>query len=148
MPQRRSQALVVLHQFTAGTLGVCLWSLVGAFVLRFAERVVVGRDKPFPYVSAFAVTLYVNLVNYSLTWAVVGLVLLTGAESATVAAAVMVPVGFLVQAEVLARRLDLAFGKACAVSLVTYSATVLAGLLGLALLAAAGEKATAILERS
>jgi hypothetical protein len=143
VPHRRPQTLVVLHQFIAGTLAVGVWSLVGAFVLRLAERAVTGRDEPFPYVVAFAITLYANLVNYSVAWGLVGLVLLTGSESATVAAAaVMVPVGLLVQAKVLSRRLDLAFGKAFMVSLITYSVTFLAGLLGLALLAALGEKAT------
>jgi hypothetical protein len=46
-----------------------------------------------------------------------------------------VSAGFLIQANGLANRLELAFGKACLVALVTYPPTVVVGLVVLALLA-------------
>jgi hypothetical protein len=149
MPSRRAPVVFVLHQFVAGTLGVCLWSLVAAFLLRFAERAVEKREEPFPYAVAFAISIYVNLITYSVAWgALVLAVALAEADSATLAAAMTISVGFLLQAKVTAHRLDLAFRRACVVSFIAFFAVLVAELIGLAFLYTDGRWAQPILAHS
>ena len=128
--------LSVLHCVIAGTLGVCLWSLIGAFPLRRAASAVKGRGEPELYATAFATSLSVNLVTYVLAWGVVGLVSAsTRSDTAAFAVAVgMVPVAFLLHAGVLADRLDMSLTGACRISVVTFLATVALGLSVLSLL--------------
>jgi hypothetical protein len=105
--------LVVLL-ILAGTLPICLWSLLCAFLLRLAVRVVEKRANPFPYVVAFATCLALNLVNYAVACVGLGLAAASESDAATFAASIgAASAGFLIQANGLANRLELAFGKAC-----------------------------------
>jgi hypothetical protein len=98
-------------------IGVVIGSLIAAIVLRAAAKWV--QKMEVPYGQAYVTVLLANLINV-----VLGSILGYAVGSATqsmeavnVASLLMLPVGFLILSGFISSRLQIAFGRACLVSL-------------------------------
>jgi len=113
-----SEVVRILAQVIVTLIGGLVVSLVGAVVLRAAAQWIAKLDVTFD--QAFWTVFLSLMANLALDF-VLGFVGVAGSvgpqDSVRVQDLILLPVGFLIQSEIIKARLKLSFGRACLVSL-------------------------------
>jgi hypothetical protein len=133
-PPNLAQMNSYLSALVGGLLATAVWSLFGAFALRFTARRFTSLTLGYgqAYQTFFSVTAIIVILNLCLL-GFLGLVTPPSPESIALLQLVMLPFGFLLQAAAFSERLQVSFARACLMSLIiTVFVSVIMTALGLA----------------